>query len=239
MRVDVGPCRRISASLPAALTALALLLVTADPARADTCPNADAGLGTASRQALADATLCLLNDERAAHDLGPLSVSTPLQVTASKYAAYMVSAEHFAHLDESGRNVVQRVLDTDPSLDGHWDLLGENLGWGTLNLATPRAMVAGWMASPEHRANVLAPEYQEIGVGVAQGAPVPATPAALTYTTIFAAITPPAPPKRLWPTARECRRARSPKSTSAQRARLRRACAARTSSALSVRAARG
>jgi uncharacterized protein YkwD len=32
-------------------------------------------------------------------------------------------------------------------------------------MSTPEAVVAGWMNSPGHRANILKPELKEIGVG--------------------------------------------------------------------------
>jgi uncharacterized protein YkwD len=239
MRADVGPCRRTFASLPSALMALAALLIAAGPARAAGCPNADAGLDGASRQELADATLCLLNKERAVRRLDALSVDTSLADTASRYADYMVSDEHFAHQDESGQNVVDRVLHADPSLRGRWDLMGENLGWGTLDMATPRAMVAGWMASPPHRANVLEPEYEEVGVGVAAGAPVPGAVDAVTYTTVFAKMRRRVARKRRAPTARQCRRVRAGRLTGARAARLRRACAVKARAALLAGAARG
>jgi len=44
--------------------------------------------------------------------------------------------------------------------------VGENIAWGTLSLATPRAIVAAWMRSPPHRANILDPRYRETGIGV-------------------------------------------------------------------------
>jgi uncharacterized protein YkwD len=44
--------------------------------------------------------------------------------------------------------------------------IGENIAWGTLWLATPKAIVAGWMASPGHRANILDHAFTETGVGV-------------------------------------------------------------------------
>jgi uncharacterized protein YkwD len=44
--------------------------------------------------------------------------------------------------------------------------VGENIAWGTLWLATPRAIVTAWMASPGHRANILDARYRETGIGV-------------------------------------------------------------------------
>jgi uncharacterized protein YkwD len=49
--------------------------------------------------------------------------------------------------------------------------VGENIAWGTLGLATPRAIVAAWMASPGHRANILDRHYRETGIGVSPHPP--------------------------------------------------------------------
>ena len=54
--------------------------------------------------------------------------------------------------------------------------VGENIAWGTLYLATPRAIVAAWMASPGHRANILDARYRETGIGVS-----PHPPASLAH----------------------------------------------------------
>ena len=56
--------------------------------------------------------------------------------------------------------------------------VGENIAWGTLYLATPRAIVAAWMASPGHRANILDARYRETGIGVSPHPPDVALPRA-------------------------------------------------------------
>jgi uncharacterized protein YkwD len=48
----------------------------------------------------------------------------------------------------------------------NWTWVGENIAAG---YPTPEAVVSGWMSSPEHRDNILSPDYTEIGVGVANG----------------------------------------------------------------------
>ena len=213
-----------------------MLLSVASPAQASDCAFADAQPGEAAPADLAQATLCLLNGERATAGLGQLSASAPLTTTAERYAQYMVSDAHFAHQDESGHNVVTRVLETDPSLADRWLVIGENLGWGTYALATPRAMVDGWMASPSHRDNILDGRYDEIGIGIAEGAPVPDRTNGLTYTTVFGKVAP-APaskPDKSTPrqsTARHtrpaaCKRAKRAR-TRAARSRAKRQCAAR------------
>src|SRR3954452_20253258 len=119
---------------------VAVCLLAASPASAADCQFADAQADSATTQQLADATVCLLNEQRAAAGLGPLAASAPLATTAQHYAEYMVSDAHFAHRDESGHNVVSRVLATNPSLADRWLVLGENLGRGTARVVAPRSL---------------------------------------------------------------------------------------------------
>jgi uncharacterized protein YkwD len=49
--------------------------------------------------------------------------------------------------------------------------VGENLAWGTGTLATPRATVEAWMRSADHRANLLDRGFDDVGIGIATGAP--------------------------------------------------------------------
>jgi uncharacterized protein YkwD len=43
--------------------------------------------------------------------------------------------------------------------------VGENLGWGIGWRKTAQGIVAGWLASPSHRANLLRPGFRRVGVG--------------------------------------------------------------------------
>jgi uncharacterized protein YkwD len=49
--------------------------------------------------------------------------------------------------------------------------VGENLGWGSLLLGTPRALVRSWMLSSPHRANVFESRYRDVGIGAVSGSP--------------------------------------------------------------------
>jgi uncharacterized protein YkwD len=214
-----------------ALVALAL----AAPAQAADCPFADAQPGDAAPVDLAGATICLLNERRAAAGLGQLRANGSLATTAERYAQYMVSDEHFAHQDESGHNVVHRVMQSDPALADRWLVIGENLGWGTYAMATPRAMVEGWMESPTHRDNILYPRFDEIGIGITAGAPVAGRTNALTYATVFGKVASERATTKRRPACRRARRAR----TRAARIRAKRACHARAAKrARRARAAR-
>jgi uncharacterized protein YkwD len=49
--------------------------------------------------------------------------------------------------------------------------IGENIAWGTLQLSTPSAIVAAWIASPEHLANILYSPYRDTAIGVVAAVP--------------------------------------------------------------------
>ena len=40
-----------------------------------------------------------------------------------------------------------------------------------LQLATPTAIVAAWMASPDHRANILNRDFRDTGIGIVAQVP--------------------------------------------------------------------
>ena len=183
MRRALGarPCAR---SLIAALIAGFALAASPSTAAASACPHADAAPGTAGPAEISAATLCLVNEERAAAGLRTLSTSSPLAQTASTYARDMVATQRFDHTDANGGAVTDRLQAVAGSLDP-WLEVGENLGWGSLDQATPRAIVAGWMQSPSHRDNILHAPFDYLGVGVVEGAPEAGRTGALTYVAVF------------------------------------------------------
>ncbi len=71
-------------------------------------------------------------------------------------------------------------------------MVGENIAWGTMWLATPQSIVSAWMASPGHRANILDGACRETGIGVEPRPPASLAegqPGAL-YTQDFGVIIP-------------------------------------------------
>lgn len=166
-------------------TLIATLTIAAPAAHAADCPGANLLPALASVPAAQDATLCLLNGERAANGLAPLTAEGTLQSAATSYAQTMVQQRFFAHVTPSGQTLKER-LSSYFSAGGV--KTGENLGWGAGPLATPGAMVKSWMVSPSHRANVLNSDFQQVGVGIANGSPTGLAPAAAaTYTAAFGA----------------------------------------------------
>ena len=152
------------------------------------CANATVAPSAAALPAVADATLCLLNGERADRGLPPLAPNPKLTGAATAYAQDLVDGSYFSHTGRDGSDVRQRIERVGYlPRDAGW-LLGENLAWGTGALATPGAIMQAWMNSPGHRDNILNPEYREIGIGVVTGNPSRADGAGATYATTFGAI---------------------------------------------------
>ena len=131
------------------------------------CAGADE---TPSEQNLAlvrAATLCLINREREGSGESPLAVNQRLEQIAQSHSQDMSSADYFDHTGPHGDSAVSRMRAAgylSGSVIGYE--IGENIAWGTLWLATPRAIVAAWMASAGHRANILDGHFRDTGIGI-------------------------------------------------------------------------
>jgi uncharacterized protein YkwD len=137
------------------------------------------------------AILCLINRERASNGETPLALSRQLEGAAEVHGREMVSEDYFEHISPSGRTPVDRIRSAGylPSpADGY--VIGENLAWGTLNLATPQAIAEAWIASPKHLENILEARYRETGIGVVPAVPVVLAQGQLgaTYVQEFGAV---------------------------------------------------
>ena len=166
------------------VAATAAALATAVPADAHAaCANADKHPSQATVTQLRAATVCLVNVERRKHGRAKLRANTGLALAGQRHARDMVRKHYFAHDSRSGRDFKDRIVRTGYTR-GSAAILGENLAWGSHNLATPRAIVRGWMNSPGHRANILQPRFRHLGIGIVRAAPTSATNAA-TYAAEF------------------------------------------------------
>jgi len=158
------------------------------------CANSTLRPTTGDLALIRAATLCLINRERAAHGERPLHANARLRRAAQQHTNSMVAHDYFEHVGPGGSGggtplARMRAVGYISSSRVGYEV-GENIAWGTLALATPRAIVAAWMHSPGHRANILDPRYRETGIGVS-----PHPPAALAqgqpgaiYTQDFGVI---------------------------------------------------
>jgi uncharacterized protein YkwD len=156
------------------------------------CANADLAPEAGNLPAVTDATFCLLNAERVARGLRALTPDRRLQRAAALYGSDLVDHQYFAHEGRDGSRPAERIRAAGYLSSGGAWRIGENLAWGTGDLATPRAIVAAWMNSAGHRANILETHYREIGFGVVAGNPSAPDGAGATYVTEFGVVARPA-----------------------------------------------
>ena len=175
--------RRRLATL-AALAALALCAPAT--ARAADCSGSDLVPAADNVAVVGQATLCLLNQQRAAHGLGPLAENATLTTASAGYSQRMVAQGFFDHESPDGGTLVDRLTGAGYLGEAEAWVVGENIGWGQGTLATARSMVTAWMGSAGHRENLLSRDYAEVGLGLALGTPSDHTWGA-TYTTDFGA----------------------------------------------------
>jgi uncharacterized protein YkwD len=97
-------------------------------------------------------------------NLPPFAENVTLDDIATLRIDDMFAGQYFAHVNSStGESAI-----TVASSVGYANLaLGENLALG--NYAGDAGVVAAWMASPGHRANILDTHYTQIGVAVREG----------------------------------------------------------------------
>lgn len=100
-----------------------------------------------------------VNATRAAHGLRPLRLDAGLVRAARAHTLDMLHGGYFAHGDFYARMAAFHLRGT----------LGENLAWGSGSYGRAQAIVQLWLASPEHRANLLRPSFHRIGFGIARG----------------------------------------------------------------------
>jgi uncharacterized protein YkwD len=137
-----------------------------------TCANTQLQPTAANVETIRTATLCLINRERISHGESALELNAQLQVAAQGHTQSMVSEDYFEHIGPNGETPLARMRAAGYIYSSHIGYaIGENIAWGTLWLGTPSKIVAAWMASPGHRANILDSQYRETGIGVSPHPP--------------------------------------------------------------------
>jgi uncharacterized protein YkwD len=148
---------------------LAFLLGPAGSAWA--CAGAGARPTNATLDRAADATTCLINQARAQRGLGALRSAGALERAAGAHSRDMLRRDFFSHSSPSGSTPQQRIDRTGYLAGARSWAIGETIAWGSGGLATPASIVRGWLRSPGHRAILLDGRYDDVGVGIAIGAP--------------------------------------------------------------------
>lgn len=104
----------------------------------------------------------LVNVERAKANVPPLVLSTELSQAATGKAGDMFAKNYWAHISPTGETPWAFIT----RAGYQYIYAGENLA---KSFNTSEEVVAAWMNSPAHRANILKPEYREIGFAIQNG----------------------------------------------------------------------
>ena len=85
-------------------------------------------------------------------------------VAARGHSLSMAEHGYFAHESYDGSAFWVRIKAVYPALRGRAWAAGENLVWASPELSAAEA-VDMWLKSPQHRQNMLAPRWREVGIG--------------------------------------------------------------------------
>lgn len=180
------PPRSLPAAVRLASAALLVLLASCggggDDAGDDTAadapaaPSAAASVPEQARCGIPDfeaAALAAVNQRRAAGATcgsrgafaaaAPLRWSTQLAEASAAHSADMATLNYFSHTSADGRSMTDRVNATGYA----WASLGENIAAGYTGIDS---VVDGWMGSDGHCANIMNPDFDEMGLACVVGA---------------------------------------------------------------------
>lgn len=107
----------------------------------------------------ADEVVYLVNAEREAAGCGPLAVNDALTAAAQGHSDDMAANDYFSHTSLDGATASDRA----EAAGFTGTALGENIAAGQ---RSAQDVMAAWMGSEGHRANILNCDYTVIGVGL-------------------------------------------------------------------------
>ena len=102
-----------------------------------------------------------LNRERAAQGLSPLQWDEALFKAACQHALLMLNLNRLEHQLPSESNLEGRLAEAG----ARFSVIAENIAIGP----NPQSIHAGWMDSPGHRKNILAPRLTSVGIAAVHG----------------------------------------------------------------------
>ena len=145
MHSTPAPRRRLALATPVALIAAIAISVAAPVATGASASTAESSV------------IGWINAARSARGLVPLRYDSDLASISGIRASRMASANTMSHT--VGGNLSSQLN----AYGVRWFRYGENIALG---YATAERVVAAWISSPAHRANILDPGFTETGVSV-------------------------------------------------------------------------
>jgi uncharacterized protein YkwD len=137
----------------------------------------------AALSSLEQGVLADINLFRTQHHLVPLRLSTALTTSAREHSQQMAADGYFAHESADGSAFWKRIQRFYPSGSMRYWSVGENLLWSSPDVDADGALKM-WLASPEHRANLMTARWREIGVSAVHATAAPGTYKGLDVTIV-------------------------------------------------------
>jgi uncharacterized protein YkwD len=153
---------RTLVSIRRAVPGLALLGLLAGSAHAGaaTASITSVAAGSSTAGTYIARVIALTNAQRRAHGCGALTVNVTLTRVAQAHTADMATHNYFSHNSRNGASPAARMT----AAGYRYSYAAENIAAGQ---ASADIVVAAWMKSPGHRANILNCHLTQIGVGYA------------------------------------------------------------------------
>jgi uncharacterized protein YkwD len=130
---------------------------------------------------LESSVLVDINAFRVQHGLARLRLSRGLTAAARAHTQQMAQAGYFAHESADGTAFWKR-LRSFYAPKSYWSV-GENLLWSSPDIDGQHALQL-WLASPEHRRNLVNPLWREIGVSAVHATQAPGVYQGLDVTIV-------------------------------------------------------
>ncbi|MGW4736313.1 CAP domain-containing protein [Streptomyces shenzhenensis] len=130
-----------------------------DTSAAPEPPSTPKPTGTASETT--NRIVELVNAERGKAGCSALTLNDTLGKAAQAHSEDMASHRNMSHTGSDGSAPGDRITKAGYT----WTAYGENVAYG---YATPEQVMAAWMSSAGHKANILNCSFKEIGVGLAE-----------------------------------------------------------------------
>ncbi|WP_299694133.1 CAP domain-containing protein [uncultured Tateyamaria sp.] len=117
--------------------------------------------------------LDLINAERAARGIDPLTLERRLNDASEDHSNWMDTSRNFSHTGAGGSSPGDRMRDAGFAFSGNWTW-GENIAFQSERGAPGISddvvdLHEALMNSPGHRANILNPNFELIGIGIEEG----------------------------------------------------------------------
>ena len=175
-------------TLAGAVLALAAIAATGAAPASAACPDATLQPAAGNLPRVGDALVCAINLRRAAVNQPPLARNPKLDRSSEYHSIEMVRFHYFSHERQGRPSLLQRIQGFGYFVGARGGLYAENVGAGPGANGTASALVAAWMESDTHRANILHPTFRDVGVGIVLAGPDPAfypDHPSTVYTTDF------------------------------------------------------